>query len=234
MHIALAVGLTTDKEAAEVLLRTRFIPNFSLVAGPLTVLTTKKHSRMVKWAPKAEEVFVKVSEAGPWFRKEFVVQADASQVGLSAVLAQSTEGEEHPVLYLIRKLLPREKNYALETLKYYLLGRRFTLVTDHSPLQQMAKNKESNSRITRWFQSLQPFNFSVVHRPRRCRGNADALSCWDAFWASFSLQRTSGLGRGMCGISRLQVIKGCHMPDKRLPPTLHFPEDLTPLTGAGV
>lgn len=124
----------------------------------------------------------------PDFSKECVVQADASEMGLFAVLAQSTEGEEHPVLYLSRKLLPREKNYAtvekeclaikwaLETLKYYLLGRKFTLVTDHSPLHWMAKNKETNSRITKWFLSLQPFNFSVVHRPGRHHGNADALS----------------------------------------------------------
>lgn len=106
----------------------------------------------------------------PDFSKEFVVQADASEVSLGAVLAQIKEGEEHPVLYLSRKLLPTEKNYAivekeclaekwaLEMLRYYLLGRKFTLVTDHSPLQWMAKDKETNSRITRWFLSLHPFN----------------------------------------------------------------------------
>lgn len=38
---------------------------------------------------------------------------DTSEVGLGAVLAHIKEGEEHPVLYLSRKLLPREKNYAM-------------------------------------------------------------------------------------------------------------------------
>lgn len=69
--------------------------------------------------------------------------------------------------------------WALETLKY--LGRRFTLVTDHSPLQWMAKNKETNSMVTRWFLSLQPFNFSVIHRTGQHHGNTDALSHRDAF-----------------------------------------------------
>ena len=53
-------------------------------------------------------------------------------------------------MYISRKLLPNEKNYstvekealaikwALDKLRYYLLGREFTLVTDHAPLKWMA------------------------------------------------------------------------------------------------
>lgn len=33
---------------------------------------------------------------------------------------------------------------AIEDLKYYLSGRHFTLVTDHTALQWMAKAKDSN------------------------------------------------------------------------------------------
>ncbi|CAM5086823.1 unnamed protein product [Natator depressus] len=96
--------------------------------------------------------------------------------------------EEHPTLYLSRKLFPREQKYAvverecltvkwaMETLRYYLLGRRFVLVTDHAPLQWMQWNKEKNTRVTRWFLSLQPFQFRVQHRAGSCHGNADGLS----------------------------------------------------------
>ncbi|KAG6936720.1 hypothetical protein G0U57_011714 [Chelydra serpentina] len=96
--------------------------------------------------------------------------------------------EEHPILYLSRKLLPREQKYAvvereclavkwaMETLRYYLLGRRFTLVTDHAPLQWMQRNKEKNARVTRWFLSLQPFQFRIRHRAGCHHGNADGLS----------------------------------------------------------
>ena len=187
---------------------------------------------MVKWSLEAEEAFGNLKRAlcskpvlmAPNFSKEFVVQADASEVGLGAVLSQIHEGEEHPVIYLSCKLLPREMNYAtvekeglaikwaLETLKYYLLGRKFTLVMDDAPLQWIAKTKESNSRVTRCFLGLQPFNFSVNHRPGRSHGNADALSRRDALWSSFNLPRTSGPGGGMCGIMRGCVVEGRYVP----------------------
>ncbi|XP_076139108.1 uncharacterized protein LOC143122160 isoform X4 [Alosa pseudoharengus] len=182
----------------------RFIMDFATIAAPLTELTTNRHSQMVRWNPEAEAAFVDLKQVlcsspilvAPDFKKDFIVQADASEVGLGAVLAQAHDGEEHPVLYLSRKLLPREKNYstmekeclavtwALESLRFYLLGRRFTVVSDHAPLQWMARNRETNSRVTRWFLSLQAFNFSVVHRAGKRHGNADALSRRDAFFAS--------------------------------------------------
>ena len=107
---------------------------------------------------------------------------------VGAVLTQLQEGEEHPVMYISRKLLPREQRYstvekeclaikwALETLKYYLLRRHFTLVSDYAPLVWMSRNKDSNAWVSRWFLSLQPFAFSVVHRSGAAHGNANALS----------------------------------------------------------
>ncbi|XP_063070441.1 uncharacterized protein LOC134461440 [Engraulis encrasicolus] len=227
----------------------RFIANFASIAAPLTDLTTKRHSRMVKWDAAAETAFILLKQAlcsspvlvAPDFGKEFVVQTDASEVGLGAVLAQVQEGEEHPVLYLSRKLLPREKNYstvekeclavtwALESLRYYLLGRRFTVVSDHAPLQWMARNKETNSRITRWFLSLQAFNFSVVHRAGRSHGNADALSRRDALFVTSSPTRTSSPRGRICGITRGCVLEGRYIPRK----WLHTQTALAP-SGGGV
>ena len=66
--------------------------------------------------------------------------------------------------------------WALQELCYYLLGRRFTLVTDQAPLQWMARAKDSNARITRWFLSLQDFCFDVSHRSGKQHGKADGLS----------------------------------------------------------
>ncbi len=43
----------------------------------------------------------------------FILQTDASERGLEAVLSQEdTEGFDHPVAFISRKLLPREQNYA--------------------------------------------------------------------------------------------------------------------------
>jgi hypothetical protein len=78
------------------------------------------------------------------------VHTDASEFGLGGVLSQIQAGEEHPITYISRKLLPNERKYStvekealaikgsLDKFRYYLLGREFTLVTDHAPLKWMA------------------------------------------------------------------------------------------------
>lgn len=174
----------------------RFVPQFATMAAPLTDLTKGGKAVMVSWNPEAERAFQELKVAlcnqpvliTPDFKKEFVVQTDASDVGLGAVLSQEVGGEEHPVTYLSRKLSPAERNYsivereclaikwALESLKYYLLGRSFRLITDHSPLTWMCQAKERNARVTRWFLTLQNFKFTVEHRAGKLQGNADALS----------------------------------------------------------
>ena len=128
----------------------------------------------------------------PDFSLPLLVHPDASELGLGAVLLQVRRGEEHPVTYISRKLLSNGENYstvekealaikwALDKLKYYLLGREFTLVTDHAPLKWMASTKDTNAQITRWFLALQDFRFQVDHRPGRNHANPDALSRRDA------------------------------------------------------
>ena len=210
----------------------RFVPNFSDLVAPLTDLTAKKLPRMMKWSREAEEAFMGIKKAlcahpvltVPDLNKEFVVQTDASEVGLGAVLSQVQKGEEHPILYSSRKLFLHERRYstlekeclavkwALETLRYYLIGRKFTLVTDHAPLQWMARNKETNSRVTRWFLSLQAFNFHVVHRAGRNHGNADALSRRDVLWAISGPLEASSQRRGKCDVMRGRVILGRYIP----------------------
>lgn len=61
---------------------------------------------------------------------------------MGAILSQVQEGEEHPVLFISRKLTKAERNYAtvekealavkwaVLELRYYLLGRKFTLLMD--------------------------------------------------------------------------------------------------------
>ncbi|CAM4562362.1 unnamed protein product, partial [Caretta caretta] len=76
---------------------------------------------MVKWTDAAEKAFMDLQTAlcsnpvliAPDFNKEFILQSDASEVGLGAVLSQMVGDEEHPILYLSRKLLPREQKYAV-------------------------------------------------------------------------------------------------------------------------
>ncbi len=193
-----------------------FIPNFSSLASPLTDLTRKGQPEKVPWGPEEEEAFQRVKTAltsepilrAPDFSCPFLVQTDASDTGLGAVLSQVQDGEEHPVIYISQKLSPAEQRYAavekealavkwaVLELRYYLLGRKFTLITDHAPLQWMARAKDTNARVTRWFLGLQDFHFVVRHRAGTANANADGLS---RIWAAFA--GLSGLiGDGVTGV----------------------------------
>lgn len=214
----------------------RFIPNFASMAVPLTDLTKGKNSVMIKWTPEAERAFQSLKQAlcsqpvlvCPDFHKPFSLQTDASEAGLGAVLSQIIDGEEHPVLYISRKLNDHEKRYAtvekealaikwaLDALKYYLLGREFSLITDHAPLKWMQNNKEKNSRVTRWFLSLQPFRFTVQHRAGSLQGNVDGLS--RTFCLSSQGAPTHRLVQegGKCGVSQGEVIEGRYVSPRFL------------------
>ncbi len=180
-----------------------FIPNFSSLASPLTDLTRKGQPEKIPWGPAEEEAFRKVKAAltsepvfcAPDFNCPFLLQTDASNTGLGAVLSQVQDGEEHPVLYISRKLTPTEQRYAtvekealavkwaVLELRYYLLGHKFSLITDHAHLQWMARAKDTNARVTRWFLALQDFHFDVRHRAGAANANADGLS---RIWAAFA------------------------------------------------
>ena len=67
----------------------------------------------------------------------------------------------------------------VEACKYflpYLLGRSFTVVTDHRALAFLAQKESSNGRLARWMDVLWQFTFTIVYRPGKSNQNADALS----------------------------------------------------------
>ena len=125
----------------------------------------------------------------PDFSRLFIVQTYASEVGVGAVQSQTdTEGYDHPVAYFSRKLLPREQKYAtiekeclaiklgIEAFQVYLLGKEFTIQTDHRALQWLTRFKDNNSQLMWWSLAMQPFQFQVQHRKGNDNANADALS----------------------------------------------------------
>ena len=93
-----------------------------------------------------------------------------------------------PVAFYSRQLKDRETRYsateveclaALEAIRYfevYLVGRHFTLETDHKALEALITSKILNRRLSRWALYLQEFNFAIRYRPGKKNGNADGLS----------------------------------------------------------
>ena len=75
----------------------------------------------IVWSDECEKAFRSLKSAlttepvlrAPDFSRPFIVQTDASDKGIGAVLSQIVkDGQEHPVAYASRKLQSREKNYA--------------------------------------------------------------------------------------------------------------------------
>ena len=175
----------------------RFIPNYSSIAAPLTALTQKVKPENVQWDEENQRAFEKLKNAltsGPVLKapevdKPFIVQTDACDLGIGAVLSQLDEdGEERPVAYASRKLLPRETRYstiekeclaivwALKQFRIYLYGMPFVIETDHKPLIWLQKMKDTNQRLTRWAITVQQYQYEIRHRPGVQHGNADGLS----------------------------------------------------------
>ena len=124
----------------------------------------------------------------PDFSKTFILQTDASENGLGAVLTQDFEGVRHPVAFASKKLLPREKRYstiereclalvwAIRKFLIYLYGREFDVETDHQTLVNIGHAKFSNNHIMRWALFLQNFRFRVIAVKGKDNVLADYLS----------------------------------------------------------
>jgi len=175
----------------------KFIPNYASLACPLTDLTRKSQPNKVVWSPECTAAFEQLKQAlcsstvlkSPDFNKPFTLQTDASDRGVGAVLSQSSEqGRDRPNAYFSRKLLPREERYstvekdclaiqlAVQAFHSYLMGRRFTIETDHRSLKWLNKFKDSNPPLTTWGLFLQSNSFKVKYRSGSHNENADGLS----------------------------------------------------------
>ena len=99
------------------------------------------------------------------------------------------DGTDRPIAYFSRKLLPREQHYStiekeclaiklsVQAFHTYLIGRTFTIQTDHKALAWLDSLKDTNPHLTRWSLSLQSYSYTVEYRKGTANGNADALSC---------------------------------------------------------
>lgn len=124
----------------------------------------------------------------PDFEKPFILTTDASNFALGAVLSQGLIGSDLPISYASRTLNEHETNYstiekellaivwATKYFRPYLYGRKFTIVTDHKPLQWLFSLKEPNSKLVRWRLRLEEFDYDICYKKGKLNSNADSLS----------------------------------------------------------
>ena len=174
----------------------RYILHFADISKPLNSLTQKDVS--FKWSNECAHAFNELKSklitapilCYPQFHQnasQFVLQTDASAAGLGVVLEQ----DGHVIAYASRTLNKAEQQYsviqkeclaavyAMKQFRHYLLGRPFTLVTDHAPLQWLSAQK-MEGLLCRWALSMQEYTFTIQYRSGSQNVNADALSRRDS------------------------------------------------------
>ena len=173
----------------------KFIDNFAKLTKPLTSCLKKNsvinpnNSEYIECFETCKTLLTNDPILQyPDFEKEFIVTTDASDVALGAVLSQNTNGSDLPVAYASRTLNDSERRlatiekellailFALKTFRPYVYGRRFTLYTDHRPLQWLFGIKDCSSKLFRWRMKLADYDFVIKYKPGSTNHVADALS----------------------------------------------------------
>ena len=171
------------------------VPKFAEIADPLY---RQVHTLELVWTDDLNSAFEQLKRAitsekivriaDP--QLPFILQTDASSVAIGAVLLQffADANRELPVAFYSRALSQTERRYstyekemlavvkATEHFRVYLLGRSYTLRTDHSPIRGLARSKLEIMRVERWAMRLSEFDFQVEIVKGKDNVVADALS----------------------------------------------------------
>ena len=171
-----------------------FIKDLSVIAAPLFALT-KKGARFV-WTELCQSAFESIKNrltsapvlASPRDGGGYVIDCDASDHGLGAVLQQEIDGELRVIAYASRTLSTAERSYcttrkeqlamvyALKQFRSYVLAHHTVIRSDHAALAYLKSAKEPVGQQARWLDFIEQFDLEIKYRRGASHANADALS----------------------------------------------------------
>jgi transposase InsO family protein len=172
----------------------KYVYRYADIAKPLQILTSKDAPFI--WGDAQEEAFcnlkLRLTSApilsSPIDDGMYILDTDASQIGLGAVLQQVQDDKVKVIAYGSRNLTRAEQNYnttrrellavvyGLKQFRQFLLGRHFLLRVDHSALTYLRKTPEVMGQAARWLEFIEEYDFSIRHRAGSAHSNCDALS----------------------------------------------------------
>ncbi|MCG8079018.1 MAG: reverse transcriptase, partial [Candidatus Thiodiazotropha taylori] len=179
----------------------KYIPGFATICKPLHRLTEKDHPFV--WSDECQTAFETIKTlltSAPILSyplpggQPFILDCDASNVGVGAVLHQLQDGEEKVIGYFSRCLSRAERKYcttrkellavvlAIKHFHHYLYGQEFTVRSDHGSLQWLLNFRNGEGQLARFLETLSAYTFKIQFRPGRLHSNSDALSrrpCYD-------------------------------------------------------
>ena len=167
----------------------RFVKGYGCIAKPLTQLLQKK---LFQWSSEAQMAFEALKKAMvstpvlalPDFKESFVVETDASDIGIGAVLMQ----KDRPIAFLSKALGDSHKHksiyekeflaliMAVEKWRQYLQRQEFIIRTDHQSLAYLTEQNLHSELQRKAMTRLMGLQFKVVYRKGKENSAADALS----------------------------------------------------------
>ncbi|UYV61477.1 hypothetical protein LAZ67_1004996, partial [Cordylochernes scorpioides] len=173
----------------------RFVKDFARKAEPLSRLT-KKGSQF-EWKEEQRRSFgglrkdlveyPVLAHYNPELKTE--VHCDASAEGLAGMVLQMDEDGKWRLVYCVsKKTTEAEKMYhssklelmaivwTLDRLRQFLVGIKFTVVTDCQALVYMNAKKTTNPQIARWYNLIQEYDFEIRHKPGEKMAHVDGMS----------------------------------------------------------
>ena len=176
----------------------KFVPDYYTKAKPLHDLTKKPRKDRAKfeWTSSCDDAFNSLKQAltsapilgYPKDEGRYVLDCDASDHSIGAVLSQVQNGREVVLAYSSKSLAKEQRKYCVTRkeffaivfhLKYfrnYLWGRDILVRTDHGALQWYRSFRYPDCQLASWIETVEEYGPKIVSRPGTKHQNADALS----------------------------------------------------------
>ena len=180
----------------------RFIRDYAKVAEPLLRLVrshqrSKRSSNTIEWSDDCQKAFSTLKSIltqapilrAPNFERPFILELDACDYGLGAILTQEYDEQKFVIAYASRTQTAAERNYyptekealaiywATKYFRPYLEGATVYIRSDCRALQWLLDTKDLSGRLARWAISLSAFNIvDIKYKPGKSNTNSDALS----------------------------------------------------------
>nr|AAL68643.1 polyprotein [Oryza sativa Japonica Group] len=168
----------------------KFVCHYGILSKPLTNLLRK--GQLYIWTSETEAAFQALKQAlitapvlaMPNFSEPFIVETDASDKGIGAVLMQ----HQHPIAFLSKALGPRHQGLstyekkslaimlAVEHWRPYLQHAEFFIRTDHRSLSFLDDQRLTTPWQHKALTKLLGLRYKIIYKKGTDNGAADALS----------------------------------------------------------
>ena len=173
----------------------QLIEQYADIAAPLQYLIRKGVPWI--WTDQCQTAFADLKlalvssdvMAHPVIGDPYLLYTDASDKAIGAILVQKdSNGIERPIQYVSRALKGSELKWstiekeayaivnALKTLRPYLYGAEFVILTDHKPLKALFLGEVKNTKVQRWASLIAEYGAPIQHRAGKNNVRADMLS----------------------------------------------------------